>query len=159
MTDIEYHPAKHDLNVKEHIRFGVMLQKWMIAVLVSGISVVAFSGSLSAKPALKDVDHVREGIIATGMAYEISEKCGRISPRYFRAIGFLNSLRSHARNLGYSEAEIEAYIDDSNEKNRLEAVARDRLATRGVVVGSEETYCAVGRAEIQAGSAVGRLLR
>ena len=118
-----------------------------------------FAGSLSAKPALKDVAEVREGIIATGMAYEISERCGSISPRYFRAIGYLNSLKSYARDLGYSDAEIDAYIDDDTEKDRLETIARDRLASLGVVVGSEATYCAVGQSDIQAGSNIGRLLR
>ena len=135
------------------------MKNWMLDVLVGAISVVALSGSLTAQTALKDVERVREGIIATGMAYEISEKCRSISPRYFRAIGFLNSLRSHARSLGYSNDEIDAYIHDSEEKKRLEGIARGRLSDLGVEAGSEVTYCAVGEAEIAAGSDIGRLLR
>jgi len=138
---------------------GKDMQKWMIATGVGVMVAAIFAGSLSAKPALKDVAAVREGIIATGMAYEISERCRSISPRYFRAIGYLNSLKSYARDLGYSNAEIDAYIDDDTEKDRLETIARDRLSSLGVVVGSEATYCAVGRSEIQAGSSIGRLLR
>lgn len=135
------------------------MQRWAIATFVGVMATAILAGSLAAKPALKDVAHVREGIIATGMAYEISERCGSISPRYLRAIGFLNSLKSHARGLGYSDAEIDAYVDDDTEKDRLEVIARDRLASLGVVVGEEATYCAVGEAEMRAGSSIGRLLR
>lgn len=118
-----------------------------------------FAGSLSAQTALKDVAHVREGIIAIGMAVEISDKCGSISPRTLRGINTLRGLQKHARDLGYSQAQIDAYVDDRAEKRRLEGIARERLADMGVVAGQESTYCAVGRAQISAGTAVGRLLR
>lgn len=135
------------------------MKNWMIALFIGMMAAVTISGSLAAQTALKDVAHVREGIIATGMAYEISDKCSSISPRYLRALGFLNGLKTHARDLGYTDAEIDAYIDDSNEKKRLESIARGRLADLGVQVGVESTYCAVGRTEIEAGSSIGRLLR
>jgi hypothetical protein len=118
-----------------------------------------FAGSLSAQTALKDVAHVREGIIAIGMAVEISDKCGSISPRTLQGINTLRGLQKHARDLGYSQAQIDAYVDDRAEKRRLEGIARERLADMGVVAGQESTYCAVGRAQISAGTAVGRLLR
>jgi len=120
---------------------------------------VTLAGSLSAKPALRDVVHVRDGIINVGIAYEISEVCPSLSARLFRGIGFLNSLKSHARGLGYTNAEIDAYVDDKAEKNRLEAIARERLAALGAVSGEPQTYCAVGRAQMSAGTDIGRLLR
>ena len=76
-----------------------------------------------------------------------------------RGINYLYSLKGIASGLGYSDAEIEAYIDDKSEERRLEGIARQRLASMGAVAGNAETYCAVGRAEISKGSAVGRLLR
>lgn len=130
-----------------------------ILTLTSVLSIVALAASLSAKPALKDVAVVREGIISVGIAYEISEVCETIRARTFRGIGYLNSLKEHARSLGYTEAEIDAYVDDRAEKNRLEGMARARLADMGAVVGQADTYCSVGRTEISSGSAVGRLLR
>lgn len=127
--------------------------------LTATVTLVALAGTSSAKPALKDVDYVREGIIAAGMAYEISEKCDGISARLFRGISFLNGLKRHARDLGYTDAEIDAYVDDKAEKNRLEAIARGRLAELGAVSGRAESYCTVGRNEIARGSAIGQLLR
>ena len=108
---------------------------------------------------LKDVAAVRDGIIAVGMAYEIGDKCGSIEARYLRGLGYLNELKATAASLGYSDAEIDAYIDDDTEKDRLEAVARQQLADLGAVPGDEASYCAVGAAQIAAGTQVGQLLR
>lgn len=120
---------------------------------------VGLAGNLSAQSALKDVTRVTEGIIAVGMAVELSDKCSTLSPRKLRGLSFLSGLQNHARELGFSQAQIDAYIDDREEKRRLEAIARDRLARLGVVVGQESTYCTVGRAQMGEGTQVGRLLR
>lgn len=117
------------------------------------------AGRLSAQTALKDVAKVRDGIIFVGMAYEISEQCDTISARLFRGLSYLQSLRNHARELGYTEAEIDAYINDEAEKDRLEAIARAQLASLGVVPGQQDSYCSVGRAQIDANTRVGWLLR
>lgn len=135
------------------------MKKSAIIIGAFAMTVVAFAGAASAKPALKDVGAVREGIIATGMAYEITQKCGSISPRYIRALGYLNTLKDHARGLGYTDSEIDAYTDDKAEENRLKGVARERLAALGAVAGDEASYCAVGRAEIAKNSIIGRLMR
>jgi uncharacterized membrane protein len=126
---------------------------------VMAFATVMSAGHLSAQTALKDVAHVRDGIIAVGMAYEISEKCDSISARLFRGFGYLQSLRSHARSLGYSNDEIDAYINDKAEKDRLEAIARAQLASLGVTANDPDSYCTVGRAQIAANTRVGWLLR
>lgn len=108
---------------------------------------------------LKDVATVRDGIIAVGMAYEIGDKCGSIEARYLRGLGFLNQIKADAAQLGYSDAEIDAYIGDDAEKDRLEGLARQQLADLGAVVGDEASFCAVGEAQIAAGTQVGQLLR
>ncbi|WP_333715193.1 DUF5333 domain-containing protein [Yoonia sp.] len=125
---------------------------------------LAIVASLAAGPAvaqtpLKDVAHVRDGILHVGMAYEISEKCGSISARIFRGLGFLRSLETHARELGYTQAQIDAYINDKAEKDRLEVIGRQALADMGVIEGDEATWCAVGRAQIAANTRIGWLLR
>jgi uncharacterized membrane protein len=127
-----------------------------VAVLVAA---TGFIGSLSAQSALKDVQRVRDGIIHVGMAYEISRKCGSLRPRKFRGISFLQSLKNYAHELGYSDAEVDAYINDDAEEDRLEAIARQQLAHLGVVEGNEATYCAVGLSQISGNTRVGWLLR
>ncbi len=127
--------------------------------LLAGVLGVLLAAPLAAQTPLRDVAKVRDGIVFVGMAYEISEQCDELSARLFRGLSYLNSLRSHARELGYSEAEIEAYIDDRAERDRLEAIARNSLAELGVVDNDAATYCAVGRAQIAANTRVGWLLR
>ncbi len=135
------------------------MNKTPIMAFAIALGVIGAAGASSAKPALKDVAYVREGIIATGMAIEISKKCNSISPRYFRGVGYLNALKDHASGLGYSDSEIDAYTNDKAEENRLTGVARARLADLGAVSGNEASYCTVGRAEMAKNSAIGRLLR
>jgi len=130
-----------------------------ILILTATMALIAFSASLSAKPALKDVAHVREGIISVGIAYEISQECGSIRARLIRGLNYLEGLKDHARSLGYTDAEIDAYVDDRAEKNRLEGIARTRLASMGAESGNSASYCTVGRSEMSAGSSIGRLLR
>jgi hypothetical protein len=134
------------------------MKKLALATVVA-LATVLSAGHSSAQTALKDVAKVRDGIIFVGMAYEISEQCDSINARLFRGLGYLQSLRRHARDLGYSEAEVDAYIDDDAEKDRLESIARAQLAQLGVVPGQEASYCAVGRGQMDANTRVGWLLR
>ncbi len=134
---------------------------YKITIVGAGIGLVLslLGGSLAAKPALKDVEQVREGIITAGMAIEIGDVCPDVSVRLIRGYSFLNSLKNHARTLGYSEDEIYSYTHDKAEEERLKVVARARLTDMGAVSGQPETYCTVGRSEIASDTQLGRLLR
>ena len=120
---------------------------------------VLIASAALAKPPLREVEEVRDGLITAGIAIEIDDNCDDISVRLIRGLSYLEGLKRTARDLGYSEAEIDAYVDDKAEKSRLEGMARDWLAERGAVAGDESSYCAIGSAEMAIGSQVGRLLR
>lgn len=128
------------------------------------LSILAMTLSLAAtttfaNPPLRDVTRISEGLIAAGMAIELGDRCGSVSTRLVRGLSFLQGLKNHASNLGYSDAEIDAYINDRAEKARLEAIARGRLAELGVIKGDAASHCAVARAQMAAGTQVGQLLR
>lgn len=120
---------------------------------------LCLASAANAQVPLAQQTEISEGLIAAAIAYEIGDKCDSLDARILRGIAFLNGLRDRAGELGYTDAEIEAYMDDRAEKRRLEAEARARLAAMGGVVDAWETYCAVGEAEIAAQSQIGRLLR
>lgn len=120
---------------------------------------VLLASAALAKPPLSEVPEVRDGLITAGIAIEIDDNCDDISVRLIRGLNYLEGLKRTARDLGYSNGEIDAYVDDKAEKARLEGLARDWLAVRGAVSGDAQSYCAIGEAEIEARSAVGRLLR
>ncbi|SMY07794.1 DUF5333 domain-containing protein [Flavimaricola marinus] len=126
-------------------------------LLITGFVIVA--GATAAKPGLNNEARITNGLIDTAIAYEIGRKCDSLEPRIIQGINFLYELRSHAQSLGYTSAEIDSYIENDAEKDRLEAIARDRLRALGGVEGEWETYCEVGRAQIAAGTQIGRLLR
>ena len=117
------------------------------------------TGPVAAKPHLRDVPEIDDTILAVGIADEIRKNCPTISARMIRAIGVVNGLKPKARELGYSEAEIDAYRKSDTERNRLKAERRAYLAAAGVRSGAPETYCALGRVEIEKGGQIGSLLR
>lgn len=125
--------------------------------LVTGFAVAA--GTTAALGDLRSEPTITNGLIDTAIAYEIGRKCDTLEPRIVQGINFLYALRSEAEALGYSADEINAYIENEPEKDRLEAIARERLAALGGVEGEYETYCTVGRAQIAQGTQIGRLLR
>jgi hypothetical protein len=125
--------------------------------LITGFAILA--GATAAKPGLPNEPRITDGLIDTAIAYEIGRKCDTLEARIVQGINFLYELRGQAQTLGYTTEEIDAYIDNEAEKDRLEAIARDRLRALGGVDGEWETYCAVGRAQIEAGTQIGRLLR
>ncbi len=132
-----------------------MFRTYTAALLATTLA----AGPAAAQQSLSEVGYVTEGLIAVGIAYEISEVCGDIDPRTLRGLAYLNQLRGHAKSLGFSNAEIDAFVDDRAEQDRLEGIARARLAGMGATPGDEASHCAVGRAEIGKQSTIGYLLR
>jgi len=126
--------------------------------LLIAAALITAAGTAQAQ-GLKDEAEIRNGLLIVGMAYEISRKCDDLDARTLRGIQTLFNLKSRARGLGYSSAEVDAYIDDKAEKDRLEGIARAQLAQLGVVADDPATYCAVGRDQIAKGTGVGALLR
>lgn len=90
---------------------------------------------------------------------QIADNCPTIDARTLRALGELNKLKNEALKMGYSSAEIRAFVTDKAEKARGKADAAGWLEAKGAVPGSAQAYCAVGEAEIARKSLVGYLLR
>ena len=125
----------------------------MCAALLGGM----LSSAAVANPA--NVERVTEGLIAAGMAIELDDNCGDVRVRMLRGLNFLQGLKNHLQDLGYSNAEIDAYIDNRTEKQRLETLARQRLNALGVRSDDPSSYCTVAQAQIVADTQVGQLLR
>ena len=111
------------------------------------------------KEGLDQEVEINEGLIAISMADRIRTSCPEISARFIEAFIFLKSLESKALALGYDGSEIKAFINDADEKDRVLGLAHARLTTIGALPDQPATYCTVGLAEIQTGSAIGKLLK
>jgi hypothetical protein len=132
----------------------------------SGIALIALSGlfmgpvaAAEAKPHLSDVAEVENILFAAAIAHEVSEKCPNLSARRMKAIAMAWQLRSRANDLGYSDAEIRAYVESDVEKSRMRSKGESFLKQNGVSYSDPETFCAFGRAEIAKSSAIGALLK
>ena len=122
------------------------------------ILLAVISTTSQAKPHLRDVVEVDGALLAVGLADEIRQNCPVISARMLKALKFVYDLRARARELGYTDEEIDAYRKSDEEKARLRALGEAWLAANGVDKAAPETYCVAGRAEIKKQSQIGALL-
>lgn len=109
---------------------------------------------------LRSDDRLHHGLLAITIGRHIERRCPDITRRDFAANAFLLGLASHAMSLGFSRAEVTAYVEDDAEQERYVALARRYFAERGVMRDDDvDGACRVGRDEIASGSPIGRLLR
>ena len=111
------------------------------------------------KPPLGDVPEIDGTLFVVAVANEVGRKCDTISGRRLKGYNMLFKLRSRANELGYSDAEIRAFVESDIEKAKMRARGEKYLESKGVDVDKPETFCAFGRAEIAKSSAIGALLK
>jgi hypothetical protein len=128
-------------------------------VVIAVVSMALIAGPVAAKPPLRDVAAVDDALLVLGLADRIRKECPEISARMFRALGYLNNIQQTAKSLGYSDAEIDAYRKSDAEKARMKARGAAYLKANGVDTSDPQSYCTLGRAEIQKSSRIGSLLR
>jgi hypothetical protein len=125
--------------------------------------VFAATLGLAALPALaltplNQEKHVNDTLISAGIADQIRKNCSSVNARMLRALSRAKKLEQYARDLGYTEAEVKAFLRSPTEKKRVKDAINNYLAENGVVKGDEAAYCSLGRAEIAKRSLVGQLL-
>lgn len=108
--------------------------------------------------ALRGDPQIASGVLVAAIGDLIGDSCPGIGERRARSILALNALVGRAQSLGYSVGEIRAYADDKAEKARVKAQARVWMEQQGADPSDAAAVCAVARAQIAAGSPVGRLM-
>ncbi|MBS9716701.1 DUF5333 domain-containing protein [Pseudohalocynthiibacter aestuariivivens] len=123
----------------------------VVSLFVSTLSVQA--------AALRENEGVTNRLVLAGIVKEIYKKCPTISVRKLRGFMYLRSIYNYAVDQGFSHEEIEAYVENEEEEARLLVHVNTWLSNRGAVEGNPESYCAIGKAEIDAESPIGKFLR
>lgn len=126
--------------------------------LLAAAFALAVAAPAPAAPSLRDDPHISERLLAAQVGDLIRRTCPSVGARLITAYREMKKLEAYARGLGFSDAEIKAFINDKDEKARVKAEARAYMRQKGVVEGDRESYCRLGRAEIAAGSITGSLL-
>ena len=110
-------------------------------------------------PPLEDNPRIVHELVSGEVGYQIQKHCPSISPRYLRAMSRLNKLKAYALEAGYTEAQMEALDGNPAAKAKRDRLVGEYLAANGVTKGDAESYCRLGRAEIEKNSLTGYLLR
>lgn len=108
---------------------------------------------------LRDDPEIHSGLTVISVGRHIQNVCDDIRPRLVRAWAFAEGLVDRAADIGVARRDVDAFIDDRTEQERYRAIMRDWFAAQGVDAADREAVCRVGRAEMSAGSQIGRLLR
>jgi hypothetical protein len=145
------------------VRGGAVPRRFVRGILPLACMALLFAAlplwAVDAKPSLRDVPEIEDALFVIAVANELDKKCDSINGRRLKGFNALLELRRRANQLGYSDAEIRAYVEADAEKARMRDKGQKFLAANGVVYGKPETFCAFGRAEIEKSSAIGALLR
>ena len=132
-------------------------QKSLMAGLVA--LMLAAPVMAAGKPALRDVTQIDDRMLWVALAIEISDRCDRIDARTVRGLSYLWETRSQAQKLGYSNAEIKAYVDSAAEKARMRSRGEAYVRSHGLNPDNDADLCKLGQAEIAKGSQIGAFLR
>jgi len=125
-------------------------------VLAAGAGI---GGAARASTPLAEDEHVTRSLLAAAVGDKIRRECPTISARVFTALQEASALRRYALSKGHSEGDIEAFLEDRAEEQRLRRLRDAYLAEHGAREGDAESYCRLGRDEIARNSLAGRLLR
>jgi hypothetical protein len=129
--------------------------KRLFPVLILGLALPAAAATLP----LRDEVFVNGQLRAAQIGDILRKTCPAASARMFVVYGKLRALEAYARDHGYTEAEVEAFLDDPAEKARIKAEAQAYLAAAGAVEGDAESHCRVARDEVARGTETGQMLR
>ncbi len=127
-------------------------------LMITAFLLVAPVGA-DAKVALKDDPTIENGLTLFAVGDRLDETCPEIKVRELKTKAYALSLFNHARGLGYSTAEIDAYLDSEPDKTRIKAHAANYLKSKGANLNNTASICEVGRKEVADQTSVGRYLR
>lgn len=130
------------------------------AALVAAVLPVAGAAAQETRlDALRTDPEVNDGLVMVAIGRRIVRGCDAIQPNRLRAFFFANGLKQRARALGFSDAQITAFIEDEAEKARIDALSDAWLKARRTHKTDAPGLCRVGAEEIARGSQLGRMLR
>ena len=115
--------------------------------------------ALPAQAALKDEAAINQGLLYLAAADKIRRECSSIGGRLFRAQSYASALKKAAAERGYSESEIDAYINSDVNKAAMRERRNAYFKSKGASNLDPASLCVLGQAEMASGSQIGQLLR
>lgn len=141
LTDDHANKAPHD--AKEAKAMNVL--KTLIATTLATATLAA-TPALALEP-LSQEKYINDRLIAARIADRIRRECKSYDARMVYAWGQARALKKYARGKGYSDSQIDSFLDSKDEKKRIYAVAEDYLKRKGAKKGDAASFCAIGAQE------------
>lgn len=138
-------------------------QAMLAAGLGLGLAVPAAAAQTQAQvnELLRGTPEVYNGLFTAALIKHISDSCPDSidPPGKLARVRYFLGLYSKARALGPSRAQIEAFVEDKAEQERMRQLVYTYLRDAGVDPMNEQAVCAYASDQIAEGSAIGQRLR
>ncbi|WP_295047514.1 DUF5333 domain-containing protein [uncultured Paracoccus sp.] len=118
----------------------------------------ALAAPAVALPPLSQERHINDSLVQARVADMLRRGCPSLDARIVRAFNEARKLKRYAQEQGYSEAQIDAFLDSRDERRRIYALADRYMVANGVVNGQPDTFCRLGEQEIARKTIAGSLL-
>lgn len=129
----------------------------MAMILAGGASAATTQAEVN--EALRGNPAIYNGLFTAKLVDHIVKTCPDLrAPSKATRVAFGISLYNQARSMGFSRAQIEAFVEDKAERDRLQGVVESHLRRAGVNPASEAEVCAYARAQMAERTALGRRL-
>lgn len=126
--------------------------------IFAAIALALLAAPAMARVPLSQEPYVNDRLMQARVADMLRRGCPEISARMIRAFTEARALKQYALEQGYSDAEIDAFLDSREDRQRIYAMADRYMVENGVVNGQPETFCRLGRDEIARQTVAGSLL-
>lgn len=127
-------------------------------VMTGTLAATLLAGPVAALPSLSQDEHINSRLVSARVADRIRIECDSLNARMVYAYGQARQLKRYAESLGYSSAQIDAFLDSRTERDRIYAAADRYLTQAGARRGDGESHCRVGRDEIARNTYIGSFL-
>ena len=129
-------------------------------VLVAALTVttLATAPAFAQQAPLSQEKYINDRLIAARDADRIRRECPSYGARMVYAWGQARALKRYALDKGYSEAQIDSFLDSKEDKKRIYAVGEDYLKRKGAKKGDAQSFCAIGQQEFASKSYIATFL-
>ncbi|SEK99299.1 DUF5333 domain-containing protein [Roseovarius nanhaiticus] len=131
----------------------------MRIVTTTILALAVSAGASSAQAGLADERDINAGLLAVAAADKIRRECGDLSGKFWAARSYVNQLKGMASERGYTEAEIDAYVNDDAEQAKMRERRNAYFKSKGASNLDAASLCRLGQDEIKNRSRIGSFLK
>lgn len=120
---------------------------------------LSFIPIANAKSLLIDNENIWHELLQISVANKISEECTSIDARKIKGLFALLQIKSVAKELGYTDNEINEFVSSEENKKKLKNETDIYLLDNGVDLNNVKIICLFGHSEMDQETTIGSLLR